>query len=79
MKKQFTQKELVDFGNYLLSDKREGTIKEKANIKLVHDCDIANFKINIPTDKDVIDACIEQIKDANFYPNYIDDSQFNPK
>lgn len=44
MKKQFTEKDLVDFGNYLLSSERQKTIKTKENIKKVHDCDIANFK-----------------------------------
>lgn len=44
--KQFTEKDLVDFGNYLLSEKREETIENKENIKKVHDCDIANFRIN---------------------------------
>lgn len=43
MKKQFTEKDLVDFGNYLLSEKRTKAIKAKENIKKVHDCDIANF------------------------------------
>lgn len=42
-KKQFTEKDLVDFGNYLLSSERQKTIKTKENIKKVHDCDIANF------------------------------------
>ena len=42
--KQFTEKDLVDFGNYLLSKVRSKTIKAKANIKMVYDCDIANFK-----------------------------------
>jgi len=44
MKKQFTEKDLVDFGNYLMSNERKRTIKTKENIKQVHDCDIANFK-----------------------------------
>lgn len=42
--KQFTEKDLVDFGNYLLSTERQKTIKTKENIKKVHDVDIANFK-----------------------------------
>jgi len=46
MKKQFTEKDLVDFGNYLLSFKRKGTIKKEVNKRKVHDCDIANFKDN---------------------------------
>lgn len=41
--KQFTEKDLVDFGNYLLSYERQKTIENKENIKKVHDCDIANF------------------------------------
>lgn len=45
MKKQFTEKDLVDFGNYLLSPERQKSIKTKENIKKVHDCDIANFKL----------------------------------
>lgn len=44
VQKQFTEKDLVDFGNYLLSPERQKTIKTKENIKKVHDCDIANFK-----------------------------------
>lgn len=44
MKKQFTEKDLVDFGNYLMSKERKKTITEKSNRKMVHDCDIANFK-----------------------------------
>jgi len=52
MKKQFTEKDLVDFGNYLRSKERKklfkshpcpnGTLKER--LSMVHDCDIANFK-----------------------------------
>lgn len=41
---QFTEKDLVDFGNYLLSFKRKETIKKEVNKRKVHDCDIANFK-----------------------------------
>jgi len=44
MKKQFTEKDLVDFGNYLLSFKRKEAIKKEVNKRKVHDCDIANFK-----------------------------------
>jgi len=44
MKKQFTEKDLVDFGNYLLSFKRKETIKKEVNKRKVHDCDLANFK-----------------------------------
>jgi len=44
MKKQFTEKDLVDFGNYLLSHKRKESIKKEVNKRKVHDCDIANFK-----------------------------------
>lgn len=41
--KYYTKKDLVDFGNYLLSDRRTKAIKAKENIKKVHDCDIDKF------------------------------------
>ena len=40
--KTYTEKQLVEFGKYLLSDKRRKTISR--NKKEVHDCDIANFE-----------------------------------
>lgn len=59
MKKQFTEKDLVDFGNYLLSSERQKTIKTKENIKKVHDCDIANFKSkNNNTMEDKKEECL---------------------
>lgn len=35
---------LVSFGNYLLSEQREQTIKQKENARMVHDCDLANWR-----------------------------------
>lgn len=40
----FSEKDLVDFGNYLLSEERAETIENKENINQVHDVDIANWK-----------------------------------
>lgn len=42
--KTYTEADLVDFGNYLLSDKREQSIQNKENTKKVHQEDIDNFK-----------------------------------
>lgn len=42
--KQFTEKDLVDFGNYLLSEKREESIINKETIRDVHQEDLDNFK-----------------------------------
>lgn len=44
MKKQFTEKDLIEFGNYLLSEQREQSIQNKENIREVHQEDIDNFK-----------------------------------
>lgn len=79
MKKQFTEKDLVDFGNYLLSEKREETIENKENIKKVHDCDIANFKIATPSKKDIVQACIDQIEESGFDVGYVDMDSFEEK
>lgn len=46
--KQFTEKDLIDFGNYLMSEQREQSIENKNNIRKVHQEDIYNFK---PKDK----------------------------
>lgn len=67
--KQFTEKDLVDFGNYLLSEKREETIENKENIKKVHDVDIANFKSNTPSVQDVIECAKQQVREAGFTTN----------
>lgn len=42
--KQYTEKELVAFGNYLLSDERNEKISNN-NKGNVTDADVANFKI----------------------------------
>ena len=42
---------LVDFGNYLLSDKRAATIENEENKKVVTDADLANWK-NEPSECD---------------------------
>lgn len=47
--KTYTEKQLIEFGNYLLSKERKAKIKKKVNINSVHDCDIENFKTNNPT------------------------------
>jgi len=50
MKTYFTKKDLVKFGEYLLSDKRTELIKERGNdqlkerLKTVSHADICNFK-----------------------------------
>lgn len=45
MKKEFTEKDLVEFGNYLLSKERDKTIKtNKLNRKEVHNEDLCNWK-----------------------------------
>ena len=44
-KNTFTQADLVRFGNYLLSGKREQSIQNKDNIKEVHQEDLDNFEI----------------------------------
>ena len=41
MKVYFTKKDLVNFGKYLLSDRRNESIK--GNKKVVQDSDVANF------------------------------------
>lgn len=51
---EFSEKDLVDFGNYLLSEKRAETIEQKENINEVHDVDIANWTNNM--EKDMVTA-----------------------
>lgn len=38
----YTEADLVKFGKYLLSEKREQSIENKENLREVHDSDIAN-------------------------------------
>lgn len=44
--KIYTEKDLVDFGNYLLSEKRNETIKSEEMKSVVGDWDIANWSEN---------------------------------
>ena len=54
---QFTEKQLIQFGNYLLSDQRKETIKGtskkllKARLSVVSDADIENFKEKLKGEK----------------------------
>ena len=40
---KFTVAELIDFGNYLLSDKRKQTIENAENLNVVGDWDVQNW------------------------------------
>ena len=40
----FTEEDLVLFGRYLLSDKRNNSIENKKNLNFVHYEDIVNWK-----------------------------------
>lgn len=42
---KYTEEELIQFGNYLLSDKRNEMVDEN-NRNMVHHADIENFKYN---------------------------------
>lgn len=44
--KIYTEKDLIDFGNYLLSEKRNETIESKEMKSVVGDWDIANWSEN---------------------------------
>ena len=44
--KIYTEKDLVDFGNYLLSEKRNETIESEEMKSVVGDWDIANWSEN---------------------------------
>ena len=46
---KFTVAELIDFGNYLLSDKRKQTIESAENLNVVGDWDVQNW-IDTPRD-----------------------------
>lgn len=39
----YSEKDLVEFGNYMLSEERNKTIENEDNKAFVHDCDIRNF------------------------------------
>ena len=69
MKNTFTQADLVIFGNYLLSEQREQSIKNKENIKEVHQEDLDNFEVINPTDEDVIRCIKEQLEDEGYNVN----------
>jgi len=48
--KVFTEKDLVSFGNYLLSEKREKLLKNHGNlndetVRMVHHSDLENWKL----------------------------------
>lgn len=43
-KKEFTEKDLIAFGNYLLSADRAKTIESEENKNKVHDCDLCNWE-----------------------------------
>lgn len=68
MKKQFTEKDLIDFGNYLMSEKREQSIENKENIRKVHQEDIDNFRPYTPKEKDVIKCAKQQVRESGFKP-----------
>lgn len=44
MEKMYTEKDLVDFGNYLLSKKRNKTIESEEMKSVVGDWDLRNWK-----------------------------------
>jgi hypothetical protein len=44
IKESFSEKDLVKFGNFLLSDERNKMISSKESAKNVHDADLANWK-----------------------------------
>lgn len=44
----YTEKELVEFGNYVLSEERKTSIEHEQNLNQVTDADLANFKDNNP-------------------------------
>ena len=65
MKNTFTQADLVRFGNYLLSEQREQSIKNKENIREVHQEDLGSafpVKINIFPEPKPLNGC-----DAPYY------------
>lgn len=39
----YSEKQLIEFGNYLLSDRRRETVFEKGDAKIVHHADLQNF------------------------------------
>lgn len=58
IKKVLTEGDLVSFGNYLLSKKRDSSIMNPENKRYVGDWDLANWKYY--KEKSALDAIIEE-------------------
>lgn len=60
--KKYTEKDLVKFGNYLLSEERSKSILNKDNLDKVHNEDISNvFDVEEDTE---LDKQLNEIVDA---------------